>query len=367
MKILIVAGTRPEIIKCAPIYLAAKNDESVQVAICNTGQHEEMSNQALEIFQIFPEYDLKIMKVNQHIHHIINKISEKLPPVLLEYMPDYVVVQGDTTTAMVAGLIAFNLRIKVVHLEAGLRTGNLLEPFPEESNRRVISAFAYVHLCPTSNNVNSLYKENININVYQVGNSVVDALNIVQKIDTLEIPSYVVDKIRNKKYILVTSHRRENFGRGIEDICDAIYALSKKFPTIYFIFPVHHNPNIKDVVYSRLGSAQNVVLIKPVNYFEMLALIKNCLFCLTDSGGIQEESPSFGKYSLVLRNYTERSETIEAGYSELVGTDKRTIIDRVTSLLEMGSYKLNNLTNPYGEGTTSKNVVNILKSLYYSK
>lgn len=363
MRILIIAGTRPEIIKCAPIYLLGKQETDLTVSFCNTGQHEEMAKQALDIFKIKPEYDLRIMRNNQNINQIISRISERLPAVFEDFKPDVIVVQGDTTTAMVSALLAFNARIKVAHLEAGLRTGNILEPFPEEANRKIIGTIADVHFCPTETNIKALHAEGIRHNIFQVGNSVVDAISIMQKSHPLTIPKHLRGKIGNSDYILVTTHRRENFGQGILNICESIVELSKANPEINFVFPVHHNPNIRDVVLGKLSSISTVHLIKPVNYIEMLSLIKNSLFCITDSGGIQEEAPSFGKYCLVLRNFTERGETIDAGFSELVGTDKQRIISRAQEIITTSASKMENKFNPYGDGNTTEQVLKILRDL----
>lgn len=363
MRILIIAGTRPEIIKCAPIYLLGKQEPDLTISFCNTGQHEEMAKQALDIFKIKPEYDLRIMRNNQNINQIISRIAERLPAVFEDFMPDVVVVQGDTTTAMVAALLAFNARIKVAHLEAGLRTGNIREPFPEEANRKIIGAIADVHFCPTATNIEALRAENIHNNIFQVGNSVVDAISIMQQSHPLSIPKHLRSKIGIANYILVTTHRRENFGQGILNICESIVELSMAHPDIKFVFPVHHNPNIRDVVLQKLDSISSVHLIKPVNYIEMLSLIKNSLFCITDSGGIQEEAPSFGKYCLVLRNFTERNETIDTGFSELVGTDKQRIISRAQEIIATSSFKMDNKFNPYGDGHTTDKVLQILREI----
>jgi UDP-N-acetylglucosamine 2-epimerase (non-hydrolysing) len=360
MKLLIVGGTRPEIIKCAPIYLEAKRSSKVEVAFCNTGQHREMAAQVFDVFKIKPEFDIDIMKKNQTLNDISSALFQKFTRVLNETQPDYVMVQGDTSTAFITALISFNLKYKIIHLEAGLRSFNLAEPFPEEANRKLISAIATVYLCPTEYNRQQLLRENISSNIFVVGNSVVDALNYIRKEFPLDIPEQILPKLRPGKYVLITSHRRENFGEGLRTICKAIKDLAERFRDIDFIYPVHLNPNVHDEVMKALSGVPNIILINPVNYIEMLGLIRNCIFCISDSGGVQEEAPSFNKYVIVLRNYTERMESINLGFSELAGTDYEKIIRSATALLESESTLIKVNSNPYGDGKTSERVIGLL-------
>jgi UDP-N-acetylglucosamine 2-epimerase (non-hydrolysing) len=360
MKILIVGGTRPEIIKCAPIYIAAKKRSDIEVVFCNTGQHKEMASQVFNVFKIKPEIELEIMKKDQSLNDISISLFEKFPKVLDDVKPDYVLVQGDTSTAFVTALISFNLKFKVVHLEAGLRSYNLSEPFPEEGNRRLISVISNISLCPTEKDRQNLLNENISNNIFVVGNTVVDSLKIIQSSEKLDVPNSIKAKLPSKHYVLITSHRRENIGDGLINICKAIKYLANKYPKISFIFPVHLNPNVSNTVYGELSGISNIVLIKPVDYIEMLALIKNCLFCISDSGGIQEEAPSFNKFCIVLRNYTERIESVNLGFSKLVGTDFNQIVDSASFLLESNANDIIVNLNPYGDGNTSERVIQVL-------
>ncbi len=363
MEILVVAGTRPEIIKCAPIYLAASNYSSIKVFLCNTGQHKKMTDQALDVFNIQPEFNLGIMESNQDLNTIIKRVSERLPNVINELKPDAIMIQGDTTTAMMTAIISFNLKKKLIHLESGLRSGNLYEPFPEEANRKLISVLTSIHLCPTETNRNNLISEGYKENIYVVGNSVIDALNIIKNKLNLNLSKELSKVTEEKKYVLVTSHRRENHGQGIINLCSALKVLADKYKNIVFIFPVHYNPNIRDVVHKDLNSIPNIKLIEPVHYIDILSLINNSMFCLTDSGGIQEEAPSFGKYCLILRNYTERIEAIENDFSELIGTDTNTIIERVSNIINSKKY-LNRINfNPFGDGNTASRILKILENV----
>jgi UDP-N-acetylglucosamine 2-epimerase (non-hydrolysing) len=362
MKLLIVGGTRPEIIKCAPIYLEAKRRNTIEVAFCNTGQHKEMAEQVFDVFKIKPEFDMAIMKKDQTLNDISNALFQKFTRVLDETKPDYVMVQGDTSTAFITALISFNLKYKIIHLEAGLRSFNLAEPFPEEANRKLISAIATMFLCPTENNRQQLNRENITRNIFVVGNSVVDALDFIQHEFPLGIPEEIKPSLTSGKYVLITSHRRENFGEGLRNICNAIKHLAEKYQDVDFIYPVHLNPNVYNEVMKTLSGVRNILLIKPVNYIEMLGLMKNCLFCISDSGGVQEEAPSFNKYVIVLRNYTERVESIDMGFSELVGTDYDKIIRSAERLLSSAENGIHVHSNPYGDGKTSERVINLLST-----
>jgi len=359
---MIIAGTRPEIIKCAPIYLYAKS-QGLDYIFCNTGQHKEMTEQAFKIFNFMPDISLDIMQPNQTINEISANLYRKLPSVIEKFNPDAVLVQGDTTTAMISALIAFNLKRQVIHLEAGLRTHNKLEPYPEEINRRLISVVTDIHLCPTQLSADNLYKEVFAQNVCIVGNTIVDAIRIIDESYDLNTPHYIREKLQGKGFVLITAHRRESFGAGILNICKAIRELAKQHPEIDFVYPVHPNPNIKDVVTKELDGIANVLLLKPVDYIEILSLIKNSLFCLSDSGGIQEEAPSFNKYTIVMRNYTERMESVNKGYSYLVGTDTDKIVSKTNELLSGLAESDKTFVNPYGDGHSSEKIIELLAKI----
>jgi UDP-N-acetylglucosamine 2-epimerase (non-hydrolysing) len=360
--ILIIAGTRPEIIKVAPLLLGAREEfKDLDVKFCLTGQHRTMAEEAMSIFGIQPDTDMEIMKPGQTLNDIAEAVFAKMPTVMKRFDPDLVLVQGDTTTAAMAALCAFNMDIPVGHIEAGLRSFNLEAPYPEECNRRVINAFARFNFAPTRSAVGNLRKENIpEERIFLTGNTVVDSIQYIVQNHNLDDVSAVKSDLRSP-YVLVTAHRRESFGGGFERICRAIKECSEQFPDVQFIYPVHLNPNVRKPVQELLGGHQNVFLIPPVPYLHLLTLLKNSSLVLTDSGGIQEEAPSFGKYCIVMRSVTERTESIQMGVSELVGTD----VDRIVAAVsrELSEHKTPvGVENPYGDGNATRRILETVRS-----
>ena len=369
MKILIIMGTRPEAIKFAPLIKLLEKDPYFDLRICITGQHKEMLQQVLDFFDIKPHYDLNLMKHNQTLFDVSAAALTGMKPVLDDCKPDLVFVQGDTTTAFIGALSAFYEKIPIAHLEAGLRSGDKFSPFPEEANRMLASVITDYHFAPTSLAKNALAKENIIKNVWVVGNTVVDALLLGldnlknRKIDFGKEFEYIDF---SKPVVLITAHRRESFGKPFEDICDAILEIKEDRPDVQFIYPVHFNPNVREVVNRKLSGKAGIFLIEPLDYPRLIWLMEKSLIILTDSGGIQEEAPALGKPVLVMRDVTERVEGIEAGTAKLVGTDKAVIVTHLQMLLENknGLYEqMAKAVNPYGDGTTSQQIISILKSL----
>jgi len=358
--ILLVAGTRPEIIKTAPVVLEAQKRSDVKVVYCLTGQHKTMAMEALSIFGVQPDDDLQIMRPNQTLNMICESVFAKLPPVIERIKPDVVMVQGDTTTAAMTALCAFNMKVPVAHIEAGLRTFNMDAPYPEECNRRLVGVVAKYNLCPTTLALDYLRREGVPENtLYLTGNTAVDALRFIQEKHNLDQLEQILPDVKTP-YVLITAHRRESFGGGFQNICTAIRESALRYPGVQFIYPVHLNPNVKGPVHEILGSIVNVKLIPPIPYLEMLTLIKHCEFVLSDSGGIQEEAPSFGKHCIVMREVTERMESVTLGMSELVGTDTAKIINAVRRTIE-GKNKYDTGKNPYGDGHASEKILDILQ------
>ncbi len=369
MKILIIMGTRPEAIKFAPLIKLLAKDTYFDLRICITGQHKEMLQQVLDFFEITPHYDLNLMKHNQTLFDVSAAALTGMKPVLDDCKPDLVFVQGDTTTAFIGALCAFYEKIPIAHLEAGLRSGDKFSPFPEEANRRLAGVIADYHFAPTNVAKSALAKENISKNVWMVGNTVVDALLLGlenlknRKIDFKNEFEYIDF---SKPIVLITAHRRESFGKPFEDICDAILEIKNNRPDVQFIYPVHFNPNVREVVNRKLSGVAGIFLIEPLDYPRLIWLMEKSTIILTDSGGIQEEAPALGKPVLVMREVTERVEGIEAGTAKLVGTDKAVIVAQLHALLENknGLYdQMAKAVNPYGDGTTSQQIISILKSL----
>jgi UDP-N-acetylglucosamine 2-epimerase (non-hydrolysing) len=357
--ILVIAGTRPEIIKTAPVVIEARKRKDVKVVYCLTGQHKTMAMEALSIFGIQPDDDLQIMRPNQTLNMISESVFSKLPSVIEQVKPDVVMVQGDTTTAAMTALCAFNMKVPVAHIEAGLRTFNLNAPYPEEANRRLIGVISSFNLCPTDFSRENLRKEGAAESTLSVvGNTVVDALELIKAKYTLDDMGKVNPDIR-APFVLITAHRRESFGGGFENICTAIKKCAERYPNHQFIYPVHLNPNVKGPVHELLAGISNVRLIPPVPYLELLTLLKNCELVLTDSGGIQEEAPSFGKHCIVMREVTERMESVNMGMSELVGTDIAKICNSVSRVID-GNIKYDIRRNPYGDGHASGKILDIL-------
>ncbi len=362
MNVLTVMGTRPEAIKLAPVIKKLGDYEKIKSYVCVTAQHRHMLDQVLALFKIKVDYDLNIMKPGQNLTSITIEILTGLKNIIDKCKPDIVIVHGDTTTAMAAALAAFYSQVRVIHVEAGLRTGNLNSPWPEEGNRNIISKLAYLHFAPTLHAKRNLIKENIDDDkIIVTGNTVIDSLLMVSRElsmnrsmeEGLKTKFKFIDE--RKKLILVTGHRRENFGDGFENICKAIKVLASD-ERLQIVYPVHLNPNVKDTVERILGNIENVNLIDPQDYLPFVYLMKKSHIILTDSGGIQEEGPSLHKPVLVMRNNTERPEAVEAGTVKLVGTNSSEIIESVNDLLknEVVYNKMCNAKNPYGEGNAAQ-------------
>jgi UDP-N-acetylglucosamine 2-epimerase (non-hydrolysing) len=375
-KILIVFGTRPEAIKMAPLIKEfEKTKDFFNVKICITAQHREMLDQVLKIFEIKPDYDLNIMAPGQDLYDVTSKVLLGLRNVLKEFNPDLVLVHGDTTTTLVGSLASFYKKIPIGHIEAGLRTGNIYSPWPEEANRLLTTQLAKYHFAPTKKNKNNLLKEKISEeNIVITGNTVIDALFwVLNKIkNNSQLEKDIINelnnngyKISNRKFILITGHRRENFGNGFFNICNAIKELAQKYKNFDFVYPVHLNPNVRKPVKEILSNIDNVFLIEPLEYMPFIYLLSKSYLVLTDSGGIQEEAPSLGKPVLVMRDTTERPEAVEAGTVILVGTNKENIVSNVSKLIENETLykKMSYAHNPYGDGNASKKIVNFLKGL----
>ncbi|RNI22451.1 non-hydrolyzing UDP-N-acetylglucosamine 2-epimerase [Rufibacter latericius] len=368
-KILFVFGTRPEAIKMAPLIKEFSLFPGLyQTVTCITGQHRQMLDQVLEFFSITPDYDMNLMRADQSLFDITSNGLKALEAVLEDCAPSLVFVQGDTTTAFIGALACYYKKIKVAHLEAGLRSGNRLSPFPEEGNRLMIGHLADFHFPPTSTAQQNLARENIRQNVFVVGNTVIDALHLgLQIIQEKEEPyrAYFQQLDLSKKIILVTGHRRESFGEPFENICSAIKEIAQTFEEVEIVYPVHLNPNVQEVVNRQLNGYANIHLLAPLEYPHLLWLMSKCYLVLTDSGGIQEEAPSLGKPVLVMRDITERMEGIEAGTAVLVGTHKATIVQKITDLLtdEPLYQSMATAVNPYGDGTTSKQIVSLFQDL----
>lgn len=361
-KLLFLIGTRPEAIKMAPLILESKNNTQVQTFVCSSSQHESMLNVILNFFDINLDYDLKIMTKNQTLSNITEKILLGLNKIFQNFHPDYVFVHGDTNTAFAGSLAAFYNQIPVVHIEAGLRTYNRYSPYPEEINRRLISEIATIHFTPTKLASENLKNENIRQNIFEVGNTVIDSLRVTNEIiknKNIEEIETLNSKIPNdKKLILVTGHRRENFGSGFKKICEALLEISKN-KEVFVVYPVHLNPSVQKIVYDKLGNSKNILLLEPLGYPEFVWLLNKCYLVLTDSGGIQEEAPSFNKPVLVMRDNTERPEAINAGVAKLVGTNPEIIVKNVLNLLNNREYlKMINKTNPFGDGFSSNRIIN---------
>lgn len=371
MKVLFIFGTRPEAIKLAPLIKACQLASEIKTSVCITGQHKEMLDQVLNFFQIIPDYDLKLMKANQTLFDITSAGLQGLKGVLESSKPDIILVQGDTTTAFIGALAGYYKQIKVAHIEAGLRSGNLYSPFPEEANRMLIGNLANYHFVPTHSAYQNLILENKTDHIYEVGNTVIDALllglEILKSRDENQLLEKFIKVNFSKRVILVTAHRRESFGEPFKNICNAIRKIAGSFTDVEIVFPVHHNPNVRDIVNEVLSGIQNVHLIEPLDYPEFIWLINKSYIILTDSGGVQEEAPSLGKPVLVMRETTERHEGIDAGTAKLVTTDALKIYDTAFSLLtNKQEYRsMANAVNPYGDGTSSKKIVEILSRNFY--
>ena len=368
-KILTVFGTRPEAIKMAPLVHALAADERFDAKLCVTAQHREMLDQVLELFEIEPDFDLNIMKPGQTLNDLTASILTGLKPILEEFQPDVVLVHGDTATTFAASLAAFYQKIKIGHVEAGLRTDNIFSPWPEEANRKLTSIITNYHFAPTARSKNNLLKEGVQKNdIIVTGNTVIDALFWVRK--KLQANQSLTVSLAadfgfldlDKKLILVTGHRRESFGSGFERVCEALRQIAIRHPQVQILYPVHLNPNVQEPVNRLLKGLDNIFLIEPQQYLPFCYLMDRASIILTDSGGIQEEAPSFGKPVLVMRETTERPEAIIAGTAILVGTDKDIIVDQVNILLSnIAEYeKISCAHNPYGDGNASQQIIDFL-------
>ncbi|MBA6389410.1 UDP-N-acetylglucosamine 2-epimerase (non-hydrolyzing) [Colwellia sp. BRX10-3] len=368
-RILTVFGTRPEAIKMAPLVHALSSDDRFDAKVCVTAQHREMLDQVLELFEITPDYDLNLMKPGQDLTDITCGILQGIKPVLTEFKPDYVLVHGDTATTLSTTLAAYYQQIKVGHVEAGLRTGNIYSPWPEEGNRKLTGTIANFHFAPTELSKQNLLKENVDADkIIITGNTVIDALhNVIRKLETnIQLKSSLEEKFNflseNKRIVLITGHRRESFGGGFERICEAIEQMAKAFPDVEFVYPMHLNPNVREPVNRLLANLNNVFLIEPLDYLPFVYLMNKAYVLLTDSGGIQEEAPSLGKPVLVMRDTTERPEAVDAGTVKLVGTKVETIVKELSELLvNEEAYKVMSFAhNPYGDGSASIRIINSL-------
>ncbi|ASF13668.1 MULTISPECIES: non-hydrolyzing UDP-N-acetylglucosamine 2-epimerase [unclassified Shewanella] len=368
-KVLTVFGTRPEAIKMAPLVHALASDERFEAKVCVTAQHREMLDQVLSLFDISPDYDLNLMKAGQTLNDITARILLELKPVLQEFKPDVVLVHGDTATTFAASLAAYYEQIAVGHVEAGLRTGNIYSPWPEEANRKLTGALTKYHFAPTEISKQNLLQENyVEENIFVTGNTVIDALLMVKA--KIEQNSELQNKLAaqfpfldlNKRLILVTGHRRESFGGGFERICEALAITAKANPDVQILYPMHLNPNVREPVNRILGGIENIILIEPQEYLPFIYLMMRSHIILTDSGGIQEEAPSLGKPVLVMRDTTERPEAVAAGTVKLVGTDVDKIVSGLTVLLndEDAYTEMSFAHNPYGDGKACQRILSEL-------
>ena len=372
--VLIVFGTRPEAIKMAPIVHALMNDKEVDARVCVTAQHREMLDQVLSLFSIKPDYDFDLMRNGQDLFDVTSDVLLKMRDVLDKEKPKIVLVHGDTTTSATTAMAAFYKNIPVGHVEAGLRTHNIGAPFPEEFNRRLTGLVSNIHFAPTEKSRDNLLQEGVSADdILVTGNSVIDSLfwvlekinadaNFKAQIDN-EIDELLAFNWRDENYILLTGHRRENFGEGFLEICNAIADVATFYPNLHFVYPVHLNPNVQQPVNEILADKPNVHLIKPLNYFPFVRLLSNCHIVLTDSGGIQEEGPSIGKPVLVMRDVTERPEAVKAGTVKLVGASRKKIVQFVKLLIEdQAVYStMSQAMNPYGDGHATARIVERVK------
>lgn len=368
-RVLTVFGTRPEAIKMAPLVHALSSDERFEAKCCVTAQHREMLDQVLELFEIKPDYDLNLMRAGQSLNDVTARILLELKSVLQEFKPDVVLVHGDTATTFAASLAAYYEQIPVGHVEAGLRTGNIYSPWPEEANRKLTGALTQYHFAPTETSQNNLLKENFKKESISVtGNTVIDALLLIkEKIDHDEALQHSLSEqfpflCEDKKLVLVTGHRRESFGGGFERICEALAFTAQKHPEAQIVYPMHLNPNVREPVNRILAGISNVHLIEPQQYLPFIYLMNRSHIILTDSGGIQEEAPSLGKPVLVMRDTTERPEAVEAGTVKLVGTNVDRIVTGLTTLLqdEQAYKEMSFAHNPYGDGKACQRILDVL-------
>nr|WP_269135151.1 UDP-N-acetylglucosamine 2-epimerase (non-hydrolyzing) [Pseudomonas sp. PGPR81] len=375
LKTLTVFGTRPEAIKMAPLALNLAQDNRFESRVCVTGQHRQMLDQVLDLFEIIPDYDLNIMKPGQDLTDVTTAILQGLKPVLAEFKPDVVLVHGDTATTLATSLAAYYQQIPIAHVEAGLRTNNLYSPWPEEGNRRLTGTLAALHFAPTSTSSDNLLKEGTNAaQIYITGNTVIDALlEVVRKLESPALKrsfEQQFDFLANeRRMVLVTGHRRENFGDGFERICQALVQTAREFPDVDIVYPVHLNPNVREPVNRLLADVVNIHLIEPLDYLPFVYLMSRSYLILTDSGGIQEEAPALGKPVLVMRDTTERPEAVAAGTVKLVGTDVASITEHLAQLLsdEVTYRDMSFAHNPYGDGKACARILDALSAFSNSK
>jgi UDP-N-acetylglucosamine 2-epimerase (non-hydrolysing) len=371
VKVLTVFGTRPEAIKMAPLVQALAQDAAFESRLCVTAQHREMLDQVLRLFNLQPDYDLNIMRPEQGLTEITCRILQGMKTVLADFRPDVVLVHGDTTTTLAASLAAFYHQIPVGHVEAGLRTGNLMSPWPEEANRTLTGHLASYHFTPTENSRQNLLHENLpDQRIFVTGNTVIDALLWVRDrvLDDADLNARLAARYPfldpNKKLVLVTGHRRESFGGGFERICSALAHIARQHPQVQIVYPVHLNPNVSEPVNRILSGIENIVLIEPQEYLPFVWLMNRAWLILTDSGGIQEEAPSLGKPVLVMRDTTERPEAVAAGTVRLVGTDVDKIVAEVSQLMDNEDVwqAMSHAHNPYGDGQACARILQALKN-----
>lgn len=377
-RVLLVFGTRPEAIKMAPLVKEfRKHKDKVEAVVCVTGQHRQMLDQVLSLFEIVPDYDLNIMKQGQDLYDVTSRVLLGMRDVLAEVKPDIVLVHGDTTTSTATALAAFYQQIPVGHVEAGLRTHNLYSPWPEEMNRQITGRIATLNFAPTKLSCNNLQQENVSADsIIITGNTVIDALYwVVEKLKTnkvlldqvkAKITESGYDLGRDRRLVLITGHRRENFGRGFIDMCSAIRDLASKYPDVDFVYPMHLNPNVRKPIHEVFGADlsiySNLFFIEPLEYLEFVCIMDKSTLVLTDSGGIQEEAPGLGKPVLVMRDTTERPEAVDAGTVKLVGTDYNAIVNEVSILLDDSKCyeNMSKAVNPYGDGLASSRIVDTI-------
>lgn len=376
-KIAVFFGTRPEAIKMAPVVTALDADDRFELLSVSTGQHREMLDQVVQIFGLPVHHDMGVMTPGQTLASLSSKLMTEIDALLEREQPDFALVQGDTTTVLMASLACFYRRIPTGHVEAGLRTGNLASPFPEEANRVLATPLSTLHFPPTNVSEANLLNEGVcKDSISITGNTVIDALHLeVEQQKSPEITKEVEESLggilpadwREKRFVLITGHRRENFGGGFESICAAISDLANRFPDVRFVYPVHLNPNVRGPVQDSLGSLENVLLLPPQSYRPFVALMQACELVLTDSGGVQEEAPSLGKPVLVMRDTTERPEGVDAGTVRLVGPVRGAIVDSVSELLtdkEMYT-KMSKANNPYGDGHASRRILDAIDRYFH--
>jgi UDP-N-acetylglucosamine 2-epimerase (non-hydrolysing) len=365
---MIIFGTRPEAIKLCPLIKKLNEfDSNFETIVCVSAQHRQMLDQVLNIFEVKPKYDLDIMSPDQTLFDVTTNILKKIRNVFVEEKPDFILVQGDTTTTFTVSLAAFYEKIPVGHVEAGLRTGDKYSPFPEEMNRKLTTSLADLHFAPTENNKSNLLKENIlSENIFVTGNTVIDSLfSVIEKIRHKNFPEFTNVNL-NKKYILVTGHRRENFGSDIINICETLKEIAIEHKDIEIIYPAHLNPNILNPVNNYLRNINNIHILPPLNYEPFVRLMQNSYIIITDSGGIQEESPAIGKPTLVTRKTTERPEALKTAVVKLVGTDKASIKSEVNRLIYDQNYyqSMSKISFPYGDGKASLRIVKCLLKFF---